>query len=149
MSEEIQNPTAQVTAAPKPAVPAQPTQPVPAANAALNAGATPAQPAQSVPTPQPYKIDRLGENKDFTYTDKNGYVWHYTLQFPGLKKMYEILDSSNNDNGTTSQSKLYENYLKFVVVKPAGLTIDSFNTIPGFSELMNAADTFCGERISL
>lgn len=148
MSEEIQNqnvtPIAQNPVAPQ----APASQPVPAANAALNAQ-TPVEQQGVAPAPQPYKIDRLGENKEFEYVDKNGYTWHYTLQFPGMKRMYEILDEASLPNGGTAQSVLYADYLKDVVVKPGGLTLDAFNTRPGFQELMTAADEFCGSRISL
>ena len=34
----------------------------------------------------PVKVDRLANNKTFTYTDKNGAEHKYVLQFPGVVK---------------------------------------------------------------
>ena len=123
-------------------------QPVPQAQAALNAN-TPVQQQTAAPLPVPFKIDRLGKNKDYTYTDKNGYEWHYQFQFPGIRKMMAILDDCTLANGTTSNALLWEAYCENVIVQPHGLKLDDFDTRPGLNEVMAAADEFCGSRLSL
>ena len=106
------------------------------------------QPVQA-PEVSPEKIDRLAHMKDFDFKDKNGYVWHYKLQYPGLMKHQEIYDEARGDNGQISYAKLHELYLRDVVVEPYDLTTDDFNTRPGFFELMDAVDTFLAERSNL
>lgn len=100
------------------------------------------------PHVQPVIIDRLKKQETFSYKDKNGYEYKYLLQFPGVRRAYEMLDEARGDDGYTSNSKLYDLYCKEVVVEPAGLTLDDFDERPGLQELMNACDRFCGEALS-
>lgn len=96
---------------------------------------------------EPVKLNLLAEQKEYVYTDKNGYEWKYLLQFPGMLKAQEILDDSQDENGKLLRAKMYQNYLKWVVVDPQGLTVDDFNERPGLLELMAACDSFLGELL--
>ena len=31
---------------------------------------------------EPQKVDRLGNNQEWTFVDENGFEWKYTFQFP-------------------------------------------------------------------
>ena len=35
---------------------------------------------------EPQKVDRLGNNQEWTFVDENGFEWKYTFQFPGVMK---------------------------------------------------------------
>lgn len=152
MPEEFQsNPistTAQVQPAVAPVAPQAPVQPVSAAQNAINNN-VPVDQQTLAPKPQPYKIDRLGQNKEYVYKDKNGFEWHYTFQFPGIRKMMAILDEARMPNGAFANSKLYASFCKDVIVAPRNLSLDDFDQRPGMQEVMDACDEFCGQRISL
>ncbi|KRK40796.1 hypothetical protein [Loigolactobacillus bifermentans] len=127
---------AQVAATPEPqAAPvlqsAQALEPV-----ATTQTPTPETPAGN-PAPVPVKLELLRKHDSFVYTDKNGYEWPYEVQFPGMRELYDMIDDAGR-----STSKLYDAYLKYVVVSPAGLTIDSFNDRPGLAQVMDKVDTF-------
>lgn len=96
----------------------------------------------------PAKIDRLSGNETFTYKDKNGYEYKYTLQFPGMVKAYEMLDNATMANGIISKAVLMDEYFKNVVVEPRNLTLDKFDELPGAEELYQAIDSFLGEKMS-
>ncbi|MHA3065652.1 hypothetical protein [Lacticaseibacillus saniviri] len=127
---------------PTPQVPAQQAGPV------LTAVAGGQQLPETKKTPEPVKIDRLAHNEDYVYTDKNGYEWKYTFQFPGIRKMQQMLDSSRLDNGVFSEALYNEMLCENVIVVPHGLTLDDFDTRPGYQEVMRAADLFCGSRFN-
>lgn len=93
------------------------------------------------------KFDRLGKNETWTFKDKNGKEWKYQLQFPGIRKTMEIFDKVVQANGQTSMAKSMEEYLKYVVVEPSGLTLDDFDERPGVMELYQACDQFLGSRL--
>lgn len=93
------------------------------------------------------KFDRLGKNETWVYKDKNGKEWKYQLQFPGIRKTYEMLDNAKMPNGNLSKSVLYDEYLANVVVEPSGLTLDDFDERPGVEELFDKLDTFLGSRL--
>lgn len=103
---------------------------------------------ESIPAPAPVKLDRLGHNEKFVFTDANGYEWPYEFQFPGLRRAYEIFDNARMANGQISKAALYDEFCEAVIVSPANLTVDSFDERPGFEEVMDAVDTFCGKWIS-
>lgn len=158
MDNEQQNvqapqPVEQAPQQPQPA-PAQPQSanvtPIAQAQQALTAATAQQPQAPAVPKPEPVQINRLASshNKDFVYTDKNGYDWHYTFQFPGVKKAYQMLDNARMDNGVTSTAELYDQYIQNVIVAPHGLTIESFDKRPGIEEVTDAIDTFLGEMLS-
>lgn len=96
----------------------------------------------------PVEVDRLGENEDYVYTDKNGAEWKYTFQFPGVRKAYEILDNATMANGQIARSIYFDEMIQNVIVEPAGLTLDDFDDRPGLDELYTALDLFLGARIS-
>lgn len=96
---------------------------------------------------EPQKVDRLGKNQEWTFTDDNGYEWHYTFQFPGVMKAYEMLDNARMANGMIAKSILYNEYLENIVVSEK-LELDDMNDRPGLEELFEAMDLFLGERIS-
>ncbi|WP_283598179.1 hypothetical protein [Ligilactobacillus saerimneri] len=96
----------------------------------------------------PVKVDRLANNKTFTYTDKNGAEHKYVLQFPGVVKTWEMIDNATMQNGQIAKSILADEYIRNVVVEPQGLTLDSFDYLPGLDELYNAIDLFLGEKMS-
>lgn len=103
---------------------------------------------QAAPAPQPVHLDRLSHNENFVYTDKNGYDWNYTFQFPGVRKAYEILDNAQMANGGISSAVLYDGFCQSVIVSPAHLTLDDFDERPGLTEVMNAADSFLGRWLN-
>ncbi len=59
---------------------------------------------------EPQKVDRLGNNEEWIFTDANGYDWKYTFQFPGVMKAYEMLDNARMANGMIAKSILYNEY---------------------------------------
>jgi hypothetical protein len=99
------------------------------------------------PEVAPQTLDLLSHQKEFVFEDKNHYKWRYTLQYPGIRKHLEMLDEAEMSNGTTANSILWEQYLKYVVVVPNNLTLDDFDKRPGLIQLMNACDSFLGETI--
>lgn len=101
--------------------------------------------SESVPAPEPVDLNLLAKQKKFTFTDANGHDWNYTLQFPGIRKVYDMLDESRMPNGIVANTLLWEQYLKEVIVEPHNLKLDVFDHRPGLAELMDAADTFLGE----
>lgn len=98
---------------------------------------------------EPVKIDRLAGNENFTFTDANGYEWQYTFQFPGIRKINEMLDNSKMGNGVISNTIYWQELLDNVVIEPRRLDLDDFDTRPGLTEVMDAADTFCGKKMSI
>ncbi|KRO15902.1 hypothetical protein [Lacticaseibacillus saniviri] len=133
---------ASLQATPNPEVPEQ------QAPATLTAVANGQKLAETKKAPEPVKIDRLAHNEDYVFTDENGYEWHYTFQFPGIRKMQQMLDSSRLDNGVFSEALYNEMLCENVIVAPHGLTLDDFDTRPGYKEVMTAADLFCGSRFN-
>lgn len=97
---------------------------------------------------EPQTIDRLSGNEVFKYTDKNGYEYEYTLQFPGVVKTWEMMDNATMENGQLAKSVLADEYIRNVIVEPAGLTLDDFDNRPGLNELYNAIDLFLGKKMS-
>ncbi|KIO58726.1 hypothetical protein B4143_4353 [Bacillus subtilis] len=66
----------------------------------------------------------------------------YTLQHPGTRRSIEFNDEAININtGMFSSAKLYELYMKEVVVEPK-VSYDYFDKKPGFLELMKEVQTF-------
>ncbi|MGG1105638.1 hypothetical protein ABES74_02335 [Bacillus subtilis] len=66
----------------------------------------------------------------------------YTLQHPGTRRSIEFNDEAININtGMFSSAKLYELYMKEVVVEPK-VSYDYFDEKPGFLELMKEVQTF-------
>lgn len=103
-------------------------------------------PQAAMPAPaEPVKLGLLTKQKEYTYTDANGYQWTYTFQFPGMRKLIEMYDEARSAAGGFNNSILYPLYLKHVVVSPVGLTLDVFDNRPGLFELMDAVDSFLGE----
>lgn len=97
------------------------------------------------PAPEPVDLSLMTKHKLYTYTDKNGYKWSYTLQFPGMRKLIEIYDEARSAAGGFNNSILYPLYFKHVIVEPVGLTIDTFDNRPGLFELMEAVESFLEE----
>ena len=52
------------------------------------------------------------------------------------------------ENGQLAKSVLADEYIRNVVVEPAGLTLDDFDNRPGLNELYNAIDLFLGKKMS-
>lgn len=102
-------------------------------------------PEVGVPQPQPVNLNLMAQSKEFTFTDANGFEWHYTLQFPGIRQVYDMLDEARMANGVLSNTLLWDQYLKYVVVVPHNLKLEDFNKRPGLAELMDEVDTFLGE----
>lgn len=96
---------------------------------------------------EPQKVDRLGQNEEWTFVDENGYEWKYTFQFPGVMKTYEMIDNARMANGVLAKSILYNEYLQNVVVSEK-LELDDMNERPGLEELFDAIDLFLGSRLS-
>lgn len=135
---------------PAPQAPQTNVTPISQAQPVLNAVQAGQQPAPSTPAPQPVQINRLASshNERYTYTDKNGFEWNYTFQFPGVRKAYKMLDDARMSNGGIANSIYYDEVCKEVIIEPRGLSLDSFDERPGLEELMDAADTFLGTMLN-
>lgn len=102
-------------------------------------------PQAHAPVPEPVKLSLLTKQKEYTYTDSNGYQWKYTFQFPGMKKLIEIYDEARSTAGGFNNSILYPLYFQYVIVSPTGLNLDTFDNRPGLFELMAAVESFLDE----
>ena len=61
----------------------------------------------------------------------------YTAQFNGISAALDAIDRSYIDGtSNTSMRKLAEHLLKHVIVSPTGLTIDSFESMEEFNEVI-------------
>ncbi len=62
----------------------------------------------------------------------------YTAQFNGLSENFRAIDSCYiNGSSNVSLEKLNNYILENVIVEPKGLTIDDFDDIETFNEVMN------------
>jgi len=104
-------------------------------NAVLTtAPATPKKPAS-----------KFGRQKTVEIKRQDGGIDTYLLQYPGVRKVMEIMDNSTMPNGQIARSAYGDQLLQEVVVDPANLTLDDFDEREGINELIDAADEFLGE----
>ena len=78
------------------------------------------------------------KTKPFTSGEGN----KYTFQTVMNSKMAEILDEGTNEVGKLMNAKMMPLMLEHVVVQPAGLTMDDFNSWDELQEVTTAAYTF-------
>lgn len=79
----------------------------------------------------------MEKNKFYTREKEIGGV-KYVAQFNGLSSMLEAVDSSHiNDNSSNlSNVKIAKYILDNVIVEPKGLTIDDFDDLETFNEVI-------------
>lgn len=64
----------------------------------------------------------------------------YTAQFSGLSCALKAVDSTYlEDKNVTSTEKMAEYLFKNIIVEPAGLTVDDFDNIDEFNEVVKFA----------
>lgn len=78
------------------------------------------------------------KTKEFESKAKN----KYTFQTVMNSKMAEILDEGTNSVGKMMNTKMMPLMLEHVVVQPAGLTMDDFESWAELEEVTAAAYTF-------
>lgn len=78
------------------------------------------------------------KTKEFTSKEKN----KYTFQTVMNSKMAEILDEGTNSVGKMMNTKMMPLMLEHVVVQPAGLKMDDFDSWAELEEVTMAAYTF-------
>lgn len=78
------------------------------------------------------------KTKEFTSKAKN----KYTFQTVMNSKMAEILDEGTNSVGKMLNAKMMPLMLEHIVVQPAGLTMDDFESWAELEEVTGAAYTF-------
>ncbi|WP_426353662.1 hypothetical protein [Exiguobacterium sp. R-39] len=67
----------------------------------------------------------------------------FVLQHPGVREGVKIRDRAKNMNGQIVEEKLYDEYMKYVIVEPR-VTWDSVEELGNsdFNDLMKAAGEF-------
>ena len=88
---------------------------------------------------------KFGKQKTVEIKRTDGETDTYLLQYPGIRKVMEMIDDSMMPNGILARSVYAEQLLKEVVVQPANLTIDDFDEREGLQTLVDEADEFLGE----
>lgn len=78
------------------------------------------------------------KSKDFTSKEENTYKFQSVMNSVQAK----IWDEGTNDNGGIINSKMMPLLLEHIVVEPAGLTMDDFDSWGELSEVTGAALTF-------
>lgn len=66
----------------------------------------------------------------------------YRLQHPGVKWYMENIDDSRDARGAMSVGKYTQNLLDNVVVSPAGLKMDDFDSVGEMEALIQQVDRF-------
>lgn len=78
----------------------------------------------------------MAENKFYTRTKTIDGV-EYTAQYQGLRAAIRLVDEAHLGTDSQSIEKMNTYVLKNCIVKPAGLTIESFNDMETLSEVVS------------
>lgn len=80
------------------------------------------------------------KNKFYTVEKDIGGI-HYVAQFNGISAMFRAVDESyvSEDSKNISVEKLSKYIFENVIVEPKGLTIDDFDTVDDFNEVIKWA----------
>lgn len=85
---------------------------------------------------------KFGKQENFTATDGT----EYTFQFPGTRKVQEMLDTSKV-RGAVSDLLYNEQIMEHVIVQPLGVNWEYWDEHEGYREVTEAADNFLGSLL--
>lgn len=81
-------------------------------------------------------------NKKFYTVENEINGKKYVAQFSGLSVALKAVDESYVDGSDNiSMTKLSDYIFKYVIVEPKGLSVDDFDTLQEFNEVVNWAQT--------
>lgn len=96
----------------------------------------------AVPEADKKPFNKFGKQEQVTVADIE-----YTLQFPGVRRAQQILDSSKGPAGIFYDEAYNTRLMDEVIVEPK-VDWDYWDEHEGYGELMNAADTFLGRFLN-
>lgn len=103
-----------------------------------------AQVRQNRPEVTKMPMKRVGTTEDYTVKDAEGNETTYTFFFPGIAKAEELIDNARMGNGAISTRAYNQQVMAQVIVEPK-TDWDYWEEHEGYSEVMDAADSFLGK----